>query len=45
MKKRGFGFLEYALFIILIFLIIFTLLSLLWPAIVNFYNTTLQELL
>jgi len=48
MKKSGnqkFGFLEYALFIILILLILFTILSLLWPAITLFYNETLIKFL
>jgi len=45
MKKHGFGFLEYALFVILIFLVLFTLFSLLWPAMQNFYNTTLQGMI
>lgn len=46
MRKFGnnnFGFLEYALFIILILLILFTVLSLLWPAINLFYNETLTK--
>jgi Flp pilus assembly pilin Flp len=37
----GYGFLEYALIVILIFLILFTVISLLWPAIVMFYENTL----
>lgn len=43
-KNGGFGILEYVLIIILAFLILYTLLTLLWPALVLFYETTLQGL-
>jgi hypothetical protein len=42
---QGLGILEYILIIILVFLIIFTLVTLFWPAFQLFYESTLQELL
>lgn len=42
-NEGGLGFLEYALIVILVFLILFTVISLLYPAIVMFYETTLSK--
>jgi len=44
-KRGGIGVLEYTLIIILVLLIVYTLLTLLWPALENFYNTSLQQIL
>lgn len=43
-NESGPGIIEYALIIILVFIILFTILTLLWPALVNFYQETLQNL-
>ncbi|MGV8050403.1 MAG: hypothetical protein AB2L21_08700 [Anaerolineaceae bacterium] len=40
--NKSWGPLEYVLLIIVIFLVIFTLFSLFWPAIELFYNTNLK---
>ncbi|MFZ3070371.1 MAG: hypothetical protein WA110_04525 [Anaerolineaceae bacterium] len=41
-SNKGWGPLEYVLLIILIFLVLFTVFSLFWPAIELFYNTNLK---
>ena len=45
LKKGGIGIVEYFLIIILFILIVYTLITLMWPAIENFYNTSLQQIL
>lgn len=41
-SNRRWGPVEYALLVIIIFLILFTLISLFWPAIQLFYESTLN---
>lgn len=41
-SPKGWGPVEYILLVILIFLVIFTLLSLFWPAIQLFYDANLK---
>lgn len=41
-SPKGWGPVEYVLLVILIFLVIFTILSLFWPAIQLFYNANLK---
>ena len=38
----GWGPVEYALLIVVIFLVLFTIFSIFWPAISMFYNNSLQ---
>ena len=42
--KNRLGIIEYALIIILVFIILFTIITLLWPALVNFYQDTMQNI-
>jgi len=41
-SPKGWGPVEYILLVILIFLVIFTILSLFWPAIQLFYDANLK---